>query len=94
MSVKDKLLDKSNVFWTGLFYLLDEEKAEPLRAKEKVGVSLDEQYSLCMSRNRIWFVDASENHSRTHCMQTRKEENFPYTKLLDWYIKKTVPEPE
>jgi len=76
-------------FWGALLYLLDEEKKAPLRNGEVIDTLIDfeEEYYLQLTETTVRIVKDGLT-----CKYIKRflEDDFPYTKLFDWYIKETV----
>lgn len=83
----EKLAEASKVFWYGLFYLLDEDKQSPLADGEVIGVPLSDGYWLEMTKATARITNGGI--TITYIKRYSNDE-FPYTKLLDWYIKEVI----
>ena len=87
-----ELTVKSQVFWHALISLLDDIRHKPNLPELRIfpcSINLDKEYSLRGNHKRIWLVDRSSG--KIFCMQPHdQKDNFPYTKLLDAYIKRSV----
>lgn len=83
----EKLAEASKIFWYGLYYLLDEEKRSPLGDGEIIGIPLSDEYYLEMAKATARIT--SSGITRTYVKRNSKDA-FPYTKLLDWYIKEVI----
>lgn len=91
-SMAEKMTEKCRVFWTALFKIFDERKYRPKINKDSYSYSyaLDDRFDLRGSSDRIWLVD--KRNGRAQCIQKDEQVNdeFPYTKILDKYLKLSV----
>jgi hypothetical protein len=83
----EKLAEASKIFWYGLFYLLDEDKRSPLGDGELIGIPLSDGYYLEMTKTTARITKSCI--TKTYIKRYSKDV-FPYTKLLDWYIKEVI----
>lgn len=85
----EKILHANIMFWGALFYLLDEEKKTPLRNGEVIDALIDveDEYYLQFTETTARIVKDGLT-----CKYVKRflKDDFPYTKLFDWYIKETV----
>lgn len=84
----DKIMHASIKFWDALFYLLDEEKTR-LRNSNVIETMIDfeEEYYLQLTETTVRIVKDGLTYKY---IKRFSEDDFPYTKLFDWYIKETV----
>ena len=81
---------KSNYFWTALFTILDDRKFKPVLSKEDEvhAYDLGDGFVLKGNRDRIWLVDPE---GKAKCVQKNdQKDDFPYTKILNKYLKLSV----
>ena len=88
------LSTKSHAFWHALFAILDDVKYRPnlLEFKGKpCSIDLGDGFILKATNKRVWMVDVQDGH-KTFGVQphVQKGNNFPYTKVLDAYLKRSV----
>lgn len=76
-------------FWDALFYLLGKEKETPLLNGEVIDTLIDfeEEYHLQLTETTVRIV---KDGLTCKYIKRFSNDDFPYTKLLDWYIKETV----
>lgn len=83
----EKLAEASKVFWYGLYYLLDEDKRSPLDEGEIIGIPLNDEYYLEMTKTTARITSSGKTSTY---VKRYSNDDFPYTKLLDWYIKEVI----
>ena len=83
----EKLAEASKIFWYGLYYLLDEDKRSPLGDGEIIGIQLSDEYYLEITKTTARIT--SNGITNTY-IKRYSNDWFPYTKLLDWYIKEVI----
>ena len=85
----EKILHANIMFWGALFYLLDEEKKAPLRNGKVIDALIDfeEEYYLQLTETTVRIV---KDGLTCKYIKRSQKDDFPYTKLYDWYIKETV----
>ena len=83
----EKLAEASKVFWYGLYYLLDEDKRSPLDEGEIIGIPLNDEYYLEMTKTTARITSSGKTSTY---IKRYSSDDFPYTKLLDWYIKEAI----
>lgn len=85
----EKIPNASIMFWGALFYLLDEEKETPLRNGEVISawINFEEEYCLQLTETTARIV---KDGLTCKYIKRFHKDDFPYTKLFDWYIKETV----
>lgn len=90
-NLRNEVIKKTSLFWKALFDLLDKEKEKPIHDDECREEHLDDIYSIKMNRSTIWILKKDRNAAKAYCIQARKQkDDFPYVKMLDWFIKNTV----
>lgn len=83
----EKLAEASKIFWYGLYYLLDEIKRSPLGDGEVIGIPLSDGHYLEMTKTT---ARITSNGITSTYIKRNSNDAFPYTKLLDWYIKEVI----
>ncbi len=92
--VQNEVQIRSFTFWNELFKLLDKIKYRPedfdLGGANYITAELTGGYSLMMDRvGDAWIIKEGDN--RRHSFQKwDQKDDFPYTKILDWYLKDSV----
>lgn len=83
----EKLAEASKAFWYGLYYLLDEDKQSPLDDGEVIGIPLSDGYYLEITKTTARITSSGKTSAY---IKRYSSDEFPYTKLLDWYIKEVI----
>lgn len=89
-NIPEQLTEKSKRFWDALFHLLDYNKNAPIMLEGELAERrIDDDYILRMNRDNIWIVKEAEGRAR--CIEPFfQKDDFPYCKILEWYLKDSV----
>ena len=85
-SITEEFTNRSRRFWFGLFYIFDQDKKNPAVGEEVIGISFDNDYALEINEKSVSIYEIKNNSNRCSVKRNQKDD-FPYCKLLDWYLK-------